>query len=285
MSVDLEAMSAATAPLSDELPRPEPEEKKPEPKAEAKPEPNGSEPKPEPADPDPEPDPDEEKQPRKRGGIYQRNMERMEAELAALRAQIQQTTPPKTAEAPKAEAPQPDGSEPKLADFETYDDFVVAKAEWKLEQKAKVKADAENAVKAKSDHDKWIEAAKAKFEDFEEVALSNDIPIADPTVIAIKESDYGADIAYYLGQNPEEAKRIANLSPLGQAKAIGKIEARFEKEAEAEEKPAAPPPPKKATTAPKPPSRVSGRGNAEPTPEKMGNAEFRAWRASGGGKA
>jgi hypothetical protein len=43
----------------------------------------------------------------------------------------------------------------------------------------------------------------------------------------IKSSDIGPDLAYWLGSNPKEADRISRLSPLLQAREIGKIEAKI----------------------------------------------------------
>jgi hypothetical protein len=43
----------------------------------------------------------------------------------------------------------------------------------------------------------------------------------------IKASDMGPDLAYWLGTNPKEADRISRLSPLLQAREIGKIEAKL----------------------------------------------------------
>lgn len=42
---------------------------------------------------------------------------------------------------------------------------------------------------------------------------------------AIKESEAGADIAYHLAKNPDEARRIAGLSPYSQIRELGRIEA------------------------------------------------------------
>ena len=43
----------------------------------------------------------------------------------------------------------------------------------------------------------------------------------------IREFSRGAEIAYYLGKNPDEAVEIAALPPASQAAAIGRLETRI----------------------------------------------------------
>ena len=63
-------------------------------------------------------------------------------------------------------------------------------------------------------------------------------------------STIDADVAYYLGANPKEADRISRLSPLIQAKEIGRIEANLTSN----------PPVKKTSSAPAPIAPVTARG-------------------------
>ena len=78
-------------------------------------------------------------------------------------------------------------------------------------------------------HDKE-EAARDKYEDFEQVAYNPKLPIPDVMAQTIQASDNGPDIAYYLGTNPKEADRIARLAPFLQAKEIGRLEAKVASE-------------------------------------------------------
>jgi hypothetical protein len=71
----------------------------------------------------------------------------------------------------------------------------------------------------------------------------------------IKASDLGPDLAYWLGSNPKEADRISRLSPLAQAKEIGKIEAKLSND----------PPVKRTTSAPAPISPVTARSSGAPS--------------------
>lgn len=109
---------------------------------------------------------------------------------------------------------------------------------------------------------KWtknqVEAHK-KYPDFDEVVVKggseNKWPCPPVIAVAIKDSDVGADVAYHLASNPEEAKRIATLTPLEQAREFGRIEERLTikaaRAAKREKQPVriskAPPPPKRRT--------------------------------------
>ena len=70
----------------------------------------------------------------------------------------------------------------------------------------------------------------------------------------IRSSDVGPELAYYLGTNPKDAERISRLTPLAQAKEIGKIEAKL----------ASDPPMKRTTSAPAPISPVTARSTGSP---------------------
>ena len=94
------------------------------------------------------------------------------------------------------------------------------------------------------------EAAREKYDDFEQVAYNRDLPITTVMAQTIQASEMGPDVAYYLGCNPKEAERISRLSPYLQAKEIGKIEARL----------ADNPPVKKTTNAPPPIKPVTAKG-------------------------
>jgi hypothetical protein len=98
------------------------------------------------------------------------------------------------------------------------------------------------------------EAARDKYDDFEQVAYNPKLPITNVMAETIQSSDIGPELAYYLGSNPKDAERISRMTPLSQAKEIGKIEAKL----------AAEPPVKRTTSAPAPISPVSARSTGAP---------------------
>jgi hypothetical protein len=99
------------------------------------------------------------------------------------------------------------------------------------------------------------EAARDKYDDFEQVAYNPKLSITNVMAETIQSSDIGPELAYYLGSNPKDAERISRMTPLGQAKEIGKIEAKL----------AAEPPVKRTTSAPAPISPVTARNSGSST--------------------
>jgi hypothetical protein len=99
------------------------------------------------------------------------------------------------------------------------------------------------------------EAARDKYDDFEQVAYNPKLNITNVMAETIQSSDIGPELAYYLGSNPKDADRIARLTPFMQAKEIGRIEAKL----------AAEPPMKRTTSAPAPISPVNARSSGSPS--------------------
>lgn len=113
-----------------------------------------------------------------------------------------------------------------------------------------------------------LDAATKKFPDFLDVVTSEELPglQGTPAFSAILESELGAEVMYYLGKNPGRAHQIVALSPIGQAREIGRIEAALQSG-------------KIVSSAPPPPSTVgSGKGGAARDPAKMSYDEFVAFR-------
>lgn len=123
-------------------------------------------------------------------------------------------------------------------------------------------------------HTERVTKAKERYADYDEIVVKGADP--DPTTgeakwacspllaLGIKTSDFGPDIAYHLASNPEESVRIAQLSPLEQAKEFGRMEYRAEMEAKADGRltgdGTASTTTKKQTNAPEPPPRTRGAG-------------------------
>jgi hypothetical protein len=138
--------------------------------------------------------------------------------------------------------------------FASNEDYVEALADQRAEQKiAEREQRKQQAEILETYHDKE-EEVRAKYEDFEQVAYNPNLPITTVMAQSIQASDNGPEVAYHLGANPREAERISRLSPIMQAKEIGKIEAQL----------AANPPVKKTSNAPAPISPVSARTTGSP---------------------
>ena len=150
---------------------------------------------------------------------------------------------------------QPVPSEPlKADDFADAPSYADALAERKAQELlAKRDAEAERAATLDAYHDRE-EEARNKYDDFEQVAYNPKLPVTETMAQTIQASDNGPDVIYYLGSNPKEAERIARLSPLLQAREIGKIEAKLGDN----------PPAKKTSTAPAPIAPVTARTSGAP---------------------
>jgi len=68
-----------------------------------------------------------------------------------------------------------------------------------------------------------------KHDDFHEVAFAEDVPYDEDGVMAqqVMESEYGAEIAYYLGKHTDYALKMSKLPPEKVIKEVGKLEAKF----------------------------------------------------------
>jgi hypothetical protein len=116
---------------------------------------------------------------------------------------------------------------PPIEQFNSPDEYAEVLAERKAEELLARREQARMQSEIiESYHDKE-EDARNKYDDFEQVAYNPKLPITDAMAQTIQASDVGPDMAYYLGSNPKEADRISRLSPLQQAKELGKIEAKL----------------------------------------------------------
>ena len=200
-----------------------------------------------------------------------REAERRSEELAR---QLEQLKQPEPGQAPQQTAKQP--GKPKLEDFDSVEEFTDALTDWKLAQ-----AEAEREAKAKAQQtDAKLTAARAKYADFEEVAMAPsviDAIKAQPALgLAITESDVFAELAYHLGKNPAELTRIASLSAPRALAELGKIEARIEAQAKPTAPAVAEAPKPKAQPLPPPPVEVSATGGSGPKPmDQWDAADFR----------
>jgi len=99
----------------------------------------------------------------------------------------------------------------------------------------------EKALEIQNARQLQVDAARVKYADFDEIALTPTLPISQGMIDAASGENY-ADILYALGSEPEEANRIYHLSPIQQIKEIGKIESRLKKTKTVVQPSADPPP-------------------------------------------
>jgi hypothetical protein len=138
--------------------------------------------------------------------------------------------------------------------FESPEAYAEAMAYQKAEELLAKREAAKQQSAVLESYQEREEQARDKYDDFEQVAYNPKLPITNVMAETIQSSDIGPELAYYLGSNPKEADRISRMTPLGQAKEIGKIEAKL----------ASAPPIKKTTSAPAPISPVTARSSGAP---------------------
>jgi hypothetical protein len=183
--------------------------------------------------------------------------------------------------APQQQRPVNDG-EPTIDKFDNFDEYVAAKAEYiagkkiestltAREQQQRAAYEAAERSKTADSWNKRMAAATVEMPDFEEVLASSDVPMTAPMQQAIMESDVGPKLAYYLANHPDEAEQIAQMSPIGAIRTLGRIEERL-----ASAKPTV-----KTTNTPPPIKPTGAKAVVTKDPGKMSDAEYEKWRKSG----
>ncbi len=159
--------------------------------------------------------------------------------------------------------------------------YTEALYEWHKQQDAKSAQKAKEAESEQERAKRYLESVQAFAEthpDFYEV-FHGGLPVSESMAQAITETDNPAAIAYYLGQNPEEAARIAAMSPTGASRAIGRIEAKLESQAApVAVDTARQPETKTVTKAPPPVTTLSGAPPVVKDLTEMSMADYDAQR-------
>jgi hypothetical protein len=200
--------------------------------------------------------------------VREREESRQEARFWAEQARAKETNQHNAGES-KAEPDQPKGP-PKADDFDNYEQYIDALTDYKTDQKLQKfqESQAEGQRKQQDElaqrrqsqqlNDRFTEG-REKYQDFDLVARNPSVPITQEMAHAIADSELGADMAYHLGSNPEEAAKIANMQPQAQLRALGRLEARLEsKPVETE-----------ASKAPEPITPVTKGAKAAVDPNKL----------------
>jgi hypothetical protein len=202
-----------------------------------------------------------------------------EAENAKLRAQLDQMkgaekTPP-----------------PKIDDFDDHDEYVAALSAHKaaelmdqrqvaaLQREVEQRDERQKALQqqqmaeAQKNWASQVEEAKERYADFEEVVRAEDVQISPQMANVIAMSDVGADVAYHLGMNKQQAAQIAQMPVAEQVGAMRMLEQFIAVQT---------PKPRTQTQAPDPVTPVTPKATGHKDPSQMTAAEYRAWREAGG---
>lgn len=213
-------------------------------------------------------------------------------EKPAPPAEVKPPVEAKAAKDPKDERPRRLSMEEFIAanpskdwkDYEDYkDDYHEKLSDWKVraavrealaDQESKQAEKSITSARDATVRERVGRALKDKdMPDFVKVVSSPEITAAIRKSIGgvmgafFDERDVDCKVQYFLGSNLEEADRIAGLTPIGQARALNKLEDKFYPEDDGEAKPVsdevkpAPVQEKKLSAASTPPSRVSGNSS------------------------
>lgn len=170
---------------------------------------------------------------------------------------------------------QPEQGEPQVDQFSDYDQYIAARAQYEakrtfesLQAQEREAQQAQQAQVRANQYRLRADQFAATKPDYHEVVSNPYLHITDQMGEVIQSLEKGPELAYHLGNHPEEAERIARLSPVMQAAELGKLEARM-----TTQKPAS------ITNAPSPVEPVAGGGDSSvKDPENMTMDEFIAWR-------
>lgn len=228
-------------------------------------------------------DTDENKGKKKKGG-YQRRVDKLTKQKAEAQREVEfwrakALEGQKPAGDQKVEVkPAIDTSKkPKAEDFEKHDDYVEALTDWKLDQKLGAEkaqareqlAKAEQKTQLKT-HLERVIAFEKSHPDFKEVMEDiGEVRLSMAVNNAIIDSEHGPELMYEFAKNPGELERLNALSPESAARAIGRLEAKFESSAE-KAKETTTTSEKKVTTAPKPISTINSKaGHTKSTRDEL----------------
>ena len=166
-----------------------------------------------------------------------RRLEQREAELRVLLAQVQNGAQDAT-----KKTEQPQDAPPKQEDYQDYAQFLADTAAWSGRMEARKAVEAVQQANQESARKSRVEAAQNErvaaakvifakgedaFEDFADIAGSESLRVTDAMTDTISEMEDGHKVLYHLGQNPDEAERIADLKPVAQVRELTKLEAKL----------------------------------------------------------
>ena len=173
-------------------------------------------------------------------------------------------------------------TKPQPDDYADAFRYAEALAEWsaneavaRREQEIKQQAEQAKQQEVMKTWQQKLEAVKAELPDYEDMVASSTVAVSDAVRDAILESDVGPRILYELASDDELGAKIATLSTAQALKMIGKLEAKFEVQAE---EPAKSKPVAVKSNAPKPINPIRGTGSQSVYTDGE-QIDYQAWKA------
>lgn len=188
------------------------------------------------------------------------------------------------------EKEQSKSGEPKESDFDTIEDFLIAKGEYKAKTEYEQKQKSEQEKLGNLRHQERIEKLRVNF-DAKEAEMRKTTPDYDQTVQVVNElmddvtdknsAEFGAfremlltapdmpALVYHFGKNPELVDGLFKMSPAEIAWTIAREAVKLEGA-----------PKKQSTPNPEPPKAVTGNAKGEKPMSQWTAKEIDAWRKS-----
>ena len=137
-------------------------------------------------------------------------------------------------------------------DFDTEEEYIDARVDQRM--KVHEKKTVDTTAKDRVDKiNRQYDDAREKYDDFDEIALDDKLPI-NAHMLEAAMGDNLTEILYRLGSNPDNTRKISQMTPTQAIKEIGKIE---EEIMNPKPKPKSKP---KPSAAPEPPPTVKSGG-------------------------
>ena len=227
----------------------------------------------------------------KKQSKFQRRLERQktariaaETETRLLRERVAALEADRAPKPKQDEAPKREDFADDVAYLEARADHAARKAaaearaaernenEGREKQSKQQQADAQIA-QAWTEREATFQATAKDYVEIVEPFVQDDLAhFSDSSKRLIVESEVGPQLLYHLATNPEEAERIAELSPLRQIAEIGKLEDKMQK------------PVRKTSNAPAPIDPVPQGRSGHKDPAKMSVTEFAKWMKDNGSR-
>ena len=183
----------------------------------------------------------EEAKPKKSG--FEKRVSKLNAkiEAAELAAEHWKREALKSQQATPHQAP-PAADKPALVQFNNMEEYTDALTDWKINTKlAQQQAQSEQNTAAKTYQQRVAEFTKTT-PDYLDVVSDPDLRPTPEVNAALLDSEYGPQMAYYLGNNPDELDRINALAPHRRLIEMGILETKVRPQPKAPQKATKPAP-------------------------------------------
>lgn len=196
----------------------------------------------------------------------EREMARQEAERERqARVELENRLKDYETRTEQAKNPQLD-AEPQPAQFNDLVEYYKALSEWNTDKAMRERDQRELQARLNAEKERVMstfnerqDKFKQENPDYIEKVSQLQFPASEEVQDAILTSDYGAEVLYHLGKNPDLAKKIVAMPLTKALKELGKIEAQFE--SKPDEKPVV-----SRSNAPKPITPLRATSAAADTP-------------------